>query len=216
MELMSYDLHYLLFERGCEFQIGHKRNIFMSICRGLDYLHSNNIVHRDIKLENILVNNLDEVKICDFGLAIDKKRNKGPYDRFVGNLTHAAPEVLFGEISYDTSVDLWALGIILSRMFEVILYRVYPKTTFDQLYTISTIFGTLPFELYSSILQLKPIERITTAMGPRKLHSYITNADQDAKELIENLLQYDPTKRPTARKCLDSTFLSGEIRPLLI
>jgi serine/threonine protein kinase len=82
------------------------------------YLHSYGIVHRDLKLENVMMTNDDDTesipKLVDFGLA----GIKGPNSKFkdaVGTVSYAAPEVLKGH-SYDKSIDVWSLGIIIYVM----------------------------------------------------------------------------------------------------
>ncbi|UYV72681.1 hypothetical protein LAZ67_10000288 [Cordylochernes scorpioides] len=209
MEYMSYDLHYLLWEWKIEFKMGEKRNIFSSVCRGLEYLHNKNIVHRDIKSSNILINKNGDVKIGDFGLAIDKNFNHGPYDHGVGTITYSSPEVLLGEKSYDSSVDLWGLGIILVNLFRVKLFRSGCERDTDQLYYISTSV------LYSSIFQFDFVPKVITVLAPRILHRYLKDLPESAKILTDKLLQYDPRERPSAKECLESDFLTeGEITPL--
>jgi len=84
-----------------------------SIALAIDYMHAYGIVHRDIKLDNIVLANTNdnsEVKIVDFGLA--KIFTPGELcDDPVGTLCYAAPEILLGH-KYDKKVDIWSLGIL--------------------------------------------------------------------------------------------------------
>lgn len=90
-------------------------HIFSQILDALHYLHLNNIVHRDIKLENFLIYNHDsnlKVKLIDFGFAsktIDFLKDK------IGSLSYLAPEI-FTEERYNNKVDIWAAGITLYNM----------------------------------------------------------------------------------------------------
>jgi len=110
-DYMNHDLSGLL-ERHVTFSIPQVKYIIHSILNGLVYLHNNNIIHRDIKSSNILINSKGEIKIADFGLA----RSFNPYNKIqyftnrVVTLWYRAPELLLGSIKYDVSIDMWSLG----------------------------------------------------------------------------------------------------------
>ena len=115
MELLNYGTLQNYLEKK-EFNISEKRaaNIAFQIADALDYLHKYGIIHRDLKPENILINkkgNKHELKLMDFGLSKiigkDEKANEG-----CGTMAFASPEILSGQ-PYDTSVDIWSLGVII-------------------------------------------------------------------------------------------------------
>merc|ERR1712232_969869 len=84
--------------------------ILMQILEGLKVLHLNYVLHRDVKLGNILVNSRGAVKVTDFG--ISKKLDNGVMvDTFVGTATHMSPERVLGE-DYSFPADIWSLGLI--------------------------------------------------------------------------------------------------------
>ena len=92
------------------------RNFFMDITNGVSYLHSKNIVHLDLKLENLLLNHNLNVKITDFGcsrLQIGQKRFNTP----CGSYAYGAPEVISGQVYDGKKADIWSLGVILYCMF---------------------------------------------------------------------------------------------------
>ncbi len=113
MELLHVDLYVYLQKR--DFEISEQRacNIIHSLATALFYLHSYGIVHRDLKLDNIMMTDESEdsdVKLVDFGLSKiigPKETCEEPY----GTLGYAAPEVLL-RIPYGKAVDIWGLGII--------------------------------------------------------------------------------------------------------
>lgn len=92
-------------------------NICKSILLGLDHIHANNIIHRDIKLENILLTKQLEIKLTDFSAALlgDEKSDINMMNRFVGTLEYVAPECLQGK-PYSTSSDIYAAGVVLYKL----------------------------------------------------------------------------------------------------
>lgn len=88
--------------------------IFNEVTKGIQFLHSCNIMHRDIKPENILIDENCKPIICDFGFAT--KFSKGEkFSDLLGTLFYMAPEIII-DTSYDYRVDIWALGILYFEM----------------------------------------------------------------------------------------------------
>lgn len=109
-----------LSERECRF-------IFKQIVLAIYHLHKHGIVHRDIKDENVIVDENGIVKLIDFGSAGYTKL--GPFDVFVGTIDYASPEVLRGEKYEGKPQDIWALGILLYTM----LYQENPFYNVDEI-----------------------------------------------------------------------------------
>ena len=116
-EYMEHDLLGLI-DRKISYDVSHIKCILHQILEGLAYLHENNVIHRDIKGANILLNNRGEVKIADFGLARTHTPNSNQlYTNRVVTLWYRAPEILLGIVliklgshKYDTSSDIWSIG----------------------------------------------------------------------------------------------------------
>lgn len=89
-----------------------------SVTLGLEYLHSRNIIHRDLKAANILVTAQGCVKIADFGVSAVLTEKRPKRKTVIGAPFWMAPEVV-QEIAYDYSADVWSLGITLIEMAEV-------------------------------------------------------------------------------------------------
>lgn len=97
------------------------------VCRGLRYLHSGGVLHRDVKPANICINQDCSVKITDFGLArvvkdisktgIDNVKSKVPMTDYVATRWYRAPEVLLGSPYYGTSIDIWSFGCCLAEVY---------------------------------------------------------------------------------------------------
>ncbi|KAG0242469.1 Checkpoint kinase 2 [Actinomortierella wolfii] len=93
------------------------RNIIKQVCSALRYLHTNGIVHRDIKSENVMLDVDNKVKLIDFGLARSLS-STAPLKTLCGTYAYMAPECAQGEErnSYSTPVDVWSVGVMLFRM----------------------------------------------------------------------------------------------------
>lgn len=93
--------------------------VIRQIIDGLAYCHSKNLLHRDVKSSNILVNKLGQVKVADFGLSRthDSDDKQRLYSNRVVTLYYRPPELLLGEERYGPAVDVWSCGAILGELF---------------------------------------------------------------------------------------------------
>ncbi|KAK0565716.1 hypothetical protein OC844_001084 [Tilletia horrida] len=105
------ELYDYLVERGT-LPDAEARRIFGQLCLAVAYIHERGIVHRDLKLENVLLDELCNVKLGDFGFTREFERRK-LMDTFCGTTGYAAPEMLAGKKYTGQEVDIWSLGIIL-------------------------------------------------------------------------------------------------------
>lgn len=120
-EYMEHDMAGLL-KNKISFKEMTIKSIFYQILMGVNHLHKNNIIHRDIKSANILINKNGEIKVGDFGLARrvnpDIPLEKNKFTNKVVTLWYRAPEILLGARNYSYSSDIWSLGC----MFLEIIY----------------------------------------------------------------------------------------------
>jgi serine/threonine protein kinase len=87
--------------------------------KGLEYMHANRQIHRDIKTDNILLNQFGEVKLADFGVTGQLKADETKKNTIAGTPYFIAPEILSGEAKgYDSKADIWSLGICCVEMAE--------------------------------------------------------------------------------------------------
>lgn len=83
------------------------------IVDAVQYLHNANITHRDLKLENILITEDEQIKICDFGFIKRQADNSELSKTYCGSRSYAAPEILMGRPYDPKKTDVWAIGVIL-------------------------------------------------------------------------------------------------------
>ena len=155
------------------------KKIFKEICQGVYYLHiDRQVCHKDLKLDNILLDEQGHVKICDFGLAIYQKR-KGQEDEAAGgSLAYASPEQIKQEAPLTCpKTDIWSLGVILYAL----------------------VVGHLPFtDAYDLRLQQKILQ------GQYDIPHHLSLS---LKTLIQQCLAYDPEERSTIDQVLNSSWL---------
>jgi mitogen-activated protein kinase 15 len=99
----------------------HKRYIMYQCFRALKFIHTADLLHRDMKPSNVLLNSECHVKVCDFGLArsiasIDEEKTYTLTD-YVATRWYRAPEILLGSSRYTKAVDMWAMGIFSQLLF---------------------------------------------------------------------------------------------------
>uniref|UniRef100_A0A8C9WAX6 Mitogen-activated protein kinase n=1 Tax=Scleropages formosus TaxID=113540 RepID=A0A8C9WAX6_SCLFO len=115
-ELMQSDLHKVIVSPQ-PLTTDHIKVFLYQILRGLKYLHSAGILHRDIKPGNLLVNSNCLLKICDFGLArVEEPDPSRHMTQEVVTQYYRAPEVLMGSRHYGAAIDVWSVGCIFAEM----------------------------------------------------------------------------------------------------
>ncbi|KAJ3315434.1 serine/threonine protein kinase, CMGC, CDC2/CDK sub [Boothiomyces sp. JEL0838] len=138
---MEHDLDGILQNPLIRLTPAQVKSYMQQLLRGVEHLHKNLILHRDMKCANILVNNFGVLKIADFGLARPFSKEHGQYTNMVITRWFRPPELLMGATEYDAAVDMWGVGCV----FGEILKRraILPgKSDLDQLDMIWNLLGT--------------------------------------------------------------------------
>ncbi|CAN0924340.1 Cyclin-dependent kinase C-2 C [Linum grandiflorum] len=180
------------------------------LLRAIEHCHLRGVMHRDIKMSNILVNNQGVLKLGDFGLAnILVSKGKQRLTSRVVTLWYRPPELLLGSTSYGVSVDLWSVGCVFA---ELLIGKPLLKgrTEVEQLHKIFKLCGSPPDEFWKQY-------NLPNATMFRPQHPYESSLRERCKdfpptaiELMETLLSIDPEKRGSASSALMSRYINSK------
>ncbi|XP_039123605.1 cyclin-dependent kinase F-4-like [Dioscorea cayenensis subsp. rotundata] len=203
-EYMECNLYQLMKDRGKPFSEVEVRNWCFQIFQALAYMHNRGYFHRDLKPENLLVTK-DMIKIADFGLAREVS-SQPPYTEYVSTRWYRAPEVLLQSSMYDSAVDMWAMGAIISELLT--LQPLFPGTSeADEIYKICSIIGNPSYSSWAEGLHLADMMNYQfPQFACVHLSALIPSASEDALSLISSLCAWNPKKRPTAAEALQHPF----------
>ncbi|KAK9729371.1 kinase subunit of RNA polymerase II carboxy-terminal domain kinase I [Basidiobolus ranarum] len=211
-EYMDYDLTGFLAHPSLSLSPAHIKRLMIQILRGIKYLHENEVLHRDLKASNLLLNKSGQLKLADFGLArVYEKHKSNQYTNRVITLWYRPPELLLGGTKYGPEVDMWSVGCIMMELFlRKPLFQ--GKDEISQLQSIYDLLGTPSPESWPTITSLpwyrlvKPKE----AKERRFEKDFRDTLSPEAYDLATALLSMDPSKRPSAGEALRHKYFTSE------
>ncbi|CCE28226.1 Subtilisin-like proteinase Spm1 [Claviceps purpurea] len=210
-ELMECDLAAII-RSGQPLTDAHFQSFIYQILSGLKYIHSANVLHRDLKPGNLLVNADCELKICDFGLArgfsADPEQNAGYMTEYVATRWYRAPEIMLSFQSYTKAIDVWSVGCILA---ELLGSRPFFKGRdyVDQLNQILHVLGTPNEETLSRIGSPRAQEYVRNlpVMPKKNFATLFPQANPHALDLLDKMLAFDPSSRISVEQALEHPYL---------
>jgi cyclin-dependent kinase 5 len=130
------------------------KSFMYQLLRGLEFCHSHNVLHRDLKPQNLLINKNGELKLADFGLARAFGIPVRCYSAEVVTLWYRPPDVLFGAKLYSTSIDMWSAGCIFAELANAGRPLFPGNDVDDQLKRIFKLLGTPTEDTWPGVTQL--------------------------------------------------------------
>jgi len=220
MEYLPMDLDKFLKmkeERKQKLRTDEVIRIFKQLVEGVKYMHDKQIMHRDIKPRNILINpERMIVKIADFGLArhFSYISNEN-HSNEVQTVNYRPPEILMGSRNYSYTIDIWPLGAILYELLCLQKMispkgKIYPHEV-TVLFEIFSLFGTPTDQEYPEMKNLPGALKNPPRFKPTNFNDpkyfFLGNL---GKQLFLSICKINPSKRPSAAQILEHPFFKDE------
>eukprot|EP01105_Mastigella_eilhardi_P026712 TRINITY_DN7847_c0_g1_i3.p1 TRINITY_DN7847_c0_g1~~TRINITY_DN7847_c0_g1_i3.p1 ORF type:complete len:308 (+),score=81.80 TRINITY_DN7847_c0_g1_i3:140-1063(+) len=203
-EYVDHDLALLLDNMQQPFTESEVKCLMKQLLLGVAYLHEHWVIHRDIKSSNLLYNNRGQLKLADFGLARTYGSPLKMITPKVVTIWYRCPELLLGQSTYGTPVDMWSVGCIFG---ELLLHTpLLPgRTEVEQLQRICRLLGNPTEKIWPGVTSL-PLAKEMLGAAPcvpySALRQKFAKYSDSCYNLLDRLLTYDPLKRLTAAQAV--------------
>jgi len=206
-EYLDQDLKKYLDECHGEIPTTNMKIFLYQLLKGVAFCHEHRVLHRDLKPQNLLINQKKELKLADFGLARAFGIPVRSFSHEVVTLWYRAPDVLMGSRKYSTPIDIWSAGCIFAEM--VTGRSLFPGSSAnDQLHKIFKLLGSPNEEIWPGLAELpeKHIVKEFPHYTAQPLPSIVPGLDDLGYNLLDQMLQYNPNNRITAEKALQHPY----------
>ena len=210
-EIMETDLGSIIKSKS-ELSYEHIQFFIYQILRGMKYVHSAGILHRDLKPRNLLVNSNWDLKICDFGLSraeIPEISKTGAMTDYISTRWYRAPELLWGAEHYTSAVDMWSIGCIFA---ELLLRRPFlpGDDTENQLELIVNWLGQPEssfFQTFNDGRMTEIFKEMDNQNDHGDFEGTFSSWEPVAVDLLRKMLRYNPVERITIEDALNHEFI---------
>uniref|UniRef100_A0A0D9RIX0 cyclin-dependent kinase n=1 Tax=Chlorocebus sabaeus TaxID=60711 RepID=A0A0D9RIX0_CHLSB len=186
------------------------KSVLWQTLQALNFCHTHNCVHRDVKPENILITKQGIIKICDFGFARILSIPGDTYTDYVATRWYRAPELLVGDTQYGSSVDIWAAGCVFAELLTG--QPLWPgKSDVDQLYLIIRTLGKL-IPRHQSIFKSNRFFHGISIPEPEDMETLeekFSDAHPVALNFMKGCLKMNPDDRSTCSQLLESSYFDS-------
>ena len=193
-EYMDKDLKKYIDSRGDQLDYAQMKSFIYQLLCGVAFCQESRVLHRDLKPQNLLINQKNQLKLADFGLARAFGIPVNTFSNEVVTLWYRAPDVLLGSRAYNTSIDIWSVGCIVAEMYTG--RPLFPgSTNEDQLQIIFRILGT-PSELtWPGVSQFPEYEPNFPIYPRQDLRNVVPQLDPLGIDLLSRMLLMRPELR---------------------
>ncbi|XP_011001898.1 PREDICTED: cyclin-dependent kinase C-2-like isoform X1 [Populus euphratica] len=206
-EYMDHDLTGLADRPGIRFTVPQIKCYMRQLLTGLHYCHINQVLHRDIKGSNLLIDNEGNLKLADFGLARSfSNEHQSNLTNRVITLWYRPPELLLGSTKYGPAVDMWSVGCIFAELLHG--KPIFPgKDEPEQLNKIFELCGAPDEVNWPGVSKIPWFNNFKpTRPMKRRLREVFRHFDRHALELLERMLALDPAQRISAKDALGAEY----------
>merc|ERR1712224_1197922 len=199
---MVFDFHQRDLKRHMDvhgaFEPSMVKRMLHQLVDGIAFCHARRVLHRDLKPQNLLVDEDGQLKIADFSLARAVTKPVRKYTKEVVTLWYRAPEILLGLTHYSAPVDVWAIGCIFAEMAQAKHIPMFPgDSEIDQLFRIFRTRGTPTEDDWAGVTALPDFNMGFPQWKKRALSELLPALDEHGLDLLDRLLLYAPRSRIT-------------------
>ncbi|XP_028265547.1 cyclin-dependent kinase 16 [Parambassis ranga] len=208
-EYLDKDLKQYLEDCGNIIHVHNVKLFLFQLLRGLSYCHRRKVLHRDLKPQNLLINERGELKLADFGLARAKSIPTKTYSNEVVTLWYRPPDILLGSTDYSTPIDMWGVGCI---FYEMATGRpLFPGSTVEEeLHFIFKLLGTPTEQSWPGISSNEEFVAFNYPQyRAERLSHHTPRLNSDGVELLSKLLQFEGKKRMSAEDSMTHHYFSN-------
>ncbi|XP_033730820.1 cyclin-dependent kinase 1-like, partial [Pecten maximus] len=184
------------------------KSYLYQIMQGILFCHQRRVLHRDLKPQNLLIDNKGIIKLADFGLARAFGIPVRVYTHEVVTLWYRSPEILLGCQRYSTPVDIWSIGCIFA---EMITKRplFHGDSEIDQLFRIFRTLTTPTEEDWPGVTNMPDYKPTFPNWRTNQLASAVKQLDNTGLDILQQMLIYDPAYRISAKRALNHTYFAN-------
>uniref|UniRef100_A0A2K5KLH8 mitogen-activated protein kinase n=1 Tax=Cercocebus atys TaxID=9531 RepID=A0A2K5KLH8_CERAT len=175
------------------------KSFLFQLVKGLGFCHSRNVLHRDLKPQNLLINRNGELKLADFAGVV--------------TLSNRPPDVLFGAKLYSTSIDMWSAGCIFAELVNAGQPLCPGNDVDDQLKRILWLLGAPTEEQWPSMTKLPDYKPYPMYPATTFLVYVVPKLNATGKDLLQNLLKCNPVQCISAEEALQHPYFSDFCLP---
>lgn len=196
----------LLDELRVKFSMSQVKCLFRQLLLALEYLHRNDIIHRDVKMQNILLTAKGVLKLADFGMA--RAYSVRPLTPGVVTIWYRAPELLLGTKYYTPAVDMWSAGLVLAELIQS-EPCLTGETPIDQLSLIVKLLGSPSSDDLAALSAIGCPdlirwrgESLASGRADNLERRFLSDSTPETVNLLRGLLAWTPRARWTAAEAL--------------